>query len=813
MAAGAAVEVGLEDYAVVHCGKGSGGEALADLAFAARTAALIAVRHAGGDCAVVPCAALVALPAAGRLHIDREPRVGLTLAAGPSLAGALKALATAGVEGLVASTPTGAKATVVIRSGELGKGTSALSAAGYSVGVRPSPLQDASLLMGGSWGGMGVVAGRSSASSFPGVWARRGAAKAPPAVRFESGHGPFVQISLPAGPQADAALRALAVPAENGHGSSDAEGWIPLGAGGSADEPLWLTALELVSGAGARGVWIFVGGFFVRVVGLALGGDLGPVASEKAAIQLSGVEGVVGAAPLDSSDAVLGQVAEGGKLKVICRSFGASPPGAVLFDAASGAGGSVDVDQAQNCVVHKLPSGADQRWRVIRMLGPSPFGEAPANGDKSEESKEAKESADSSSEAEKDKKKKKKEKDKKKKAASSSSDEDSSDERAKRKKKEAEKERERAKEKAKEKDRDRSREKDRGKDKDRDRSRKKDRSRSRDREKDRKKDDDRDRDRKRSRDREKEKDKRDRERSRDRRDREKEKARKDRRSSRSVSSKKRSPEPPRRKRGGFGFDQKQDVSANAALALQHQVIQQGLDLVLAQQAASGLPTPQSQDPEVEAFLALNPVDTGTAARFRALPVNLQRMVLLRGSLVGTRDPSAVLMSRVRDAIQSGGGPGGISAAAAGLTGGVAPTPMLPAGAMPNPEVEAFLGQNPVDFQAASRLRALPPHLQRQVLIRGSLSGVRDSSSVLMSRVRDAMAGGQGPTGVMGMAQQPAGGGLPAGTAAPPNFRPGDWICQRCNFHNYSSKLHCTQCGQPMAGGPMPGAPAGMGHLM
>merc|ERR1712014_200674 len=113
---------------------------------------------------------------------------------------------------------------------------------------------------------------------------------------------------------------------------------------------------------------------------------------------------------------------------------------------------------------------------------------------------------------------------------------------------------------------------------------------------------------------------------------------------------------------------------------------------------------------------------------------------MRGSLVGTRDPSAVLMSRVRDAIQSGGNNvGGI---------GAQPQPQQPPVGS-SPEVEAFLATNIVDFQAASRLRSLPPNLQRLVLIRGSLSGVRDASSVLMSRVRDALAGGAGGTGIAG----------------------------------------------------------------
>merc|ERR1711994_104458 len=87
------------------------------------------------------------------------------------------------------------------------------------------------------------------------------------------------------------------------------------------------------------------------------------------------------------------------------------------------------------------------------------------------------------------------------------------------------------------------------------------------------------------------------------------------------------------------------------------------------------------DPEVEAFLAVNPVDQGTAFRFRALPLSLQRLVLHRGSLVGTRDPSAVLMSRVRDAIQTNPPGGGC-----GSSVNVPPVPPPPS----SPEVESFL---------------------------------------------------------------------------------------------------------------------------
>lgn len=240
------------------------------------------------------------------------------------------------------------------------------------------------------------------------------------------------------------------------------------------------------------------------------------------------------------------------------------------------------------------------------------------------------------------------------------------------------------------------------------------------------------------------------------------------------------PSPKRSKPARGGFDQRQTPEASS--------------LALVAQGLPGLPGVSmlslTTDPEVEAFLAVNPVDQQAAARFRALPVELQRMVLVRGSLVGTRDPSAVLMSRVRDAMSGGG----IGMPAQPLQLQQQPQqPLVTFGS--NSQVEGFLAENPVDFQAASRLRALPEHLQRQVLIRGSLSSTRDPSSVMMSRIRDAMGGG----GTLGVAAAPMPSPTPGGHTPPPNFRAGDWICPKCSFHNYSSRMMCTQCATPMLG--------------
>ncbi|CAE8598788.1 unnamed protein product, partial [Polarella glacialis] len=55
------------------------------------------------------------------------------------------------------------------------------------------------------------------------------------------------------------------------------------------------------------------------------------------------------------------------------------------------------------------------------------------------------------------------------------------------------------------------------------------------------------------------------------------------------------------------------------------------------------------------------------------------------------------------------------------------------------EVEDFLSSTEVDVQAAESLRTSEPGVQRLVLGRGGLSSARNPSSVLLARIRDAVA--------------------------------------------------------------------------
>lgn len=85
---------------------------------------------------------------------------------------------------------------------------------------------------------------------------------------------------------------------------------------------------------------------------------------------------------------------------------------------------------------------------------------------------------------------------------------------------------------------------------------------------------------------------------------------------------------------------------------------------------------------------------------------------------------------------------------------------------PVEDVEAFLAANPVDPEAADRLRALPPHLQQAVVQRGPVSDTRNPSAVLIARVRDVelRGGGAAAAGPLG-APAGVGAALPTNAAA------------------------------------------------
>eukprot|EP00927_Polykrikos_kofoidii_P040349 TRINITY_DN34511_c0_g1_i1.p1 TRINITY_DN34511_c0_g1~~TRINITY_DN34511_c0_g1_i1.p1 ORF type:complete len:408 (-),score=62.88 TRINITY_DN34511_c0_g1_i1:227-1450(-) len=129
------------------------------------------------------------------------------------------------------------------------------------------------------------------------------------------------------------------------------------------------------------------------------------------------------------------------------------------------------------------------------------------------------------------------------------------------------------------------------------------------------------------------------------------------------------------------------------------------------------PGGSGQSREVEAFLRASAVEERAATQLRASSADVQRSVLRRGALAGTRDPTAVLISRIRNAEE-------------GLK------PVMDADKA-SEVVERFLAAECVEPHAAARLRKTSKKVQDSVVSRGSLSGTRDPTAVLMSRIRDA----------------------------------------------------------------------------
>lgn len=113
---------------------------------------------------------------------------------------------------------------------------------------------------------------------------------------------------------------------------------------------------------------------------------------------------------------------------------------------------------------------------------------------------------------------------------------------------------------------------------------------------------------------------------------------------------------------------------------------------------------------VEAFLASCPVDPEAADRLRALPPPLQQSVIRRGPLSDTRNPSAVLIARVRD-VEFGRAEGGQvdfdrSAVVSDDRG------PKPARRSAKVTIEAMIRDYRLSPGCAWMLRALPPDKQK-----------------------------------------------------------------------------------------------------
>eukprot|EP00747_Dinoflagellata_sp_TGD_P118222 gnl/TRDRNA2_/TRDRNA2_172768_c1_seq9.p1 gnl/TRDRNA2_/TRDRNA2_172768_c1~~gnl/TRDRNA2_/TRDRNA2_172768_c1_seq9.p1 ORF type:complete len:340 (-),score=62.75 gnl/TRDRNA2_/TRDRNA2_172768_c1_seq9:58-1077(-) len=188
----------------------------------------------------------------------------------------------------------------------------------------------------------------------------------------------------------------------------------------------------------------------------------------------------------------------------------------------------------------------------------------------------------------------------------------------------------------------------------------------------------------------------------------------------------------------------------------------------------GQPMAAMQPGELEDFCIQYQLDERATRALQSEDPIVQRAVIDRGDFAGCTNVSAVVLGRIKSARQSAGLPAtiGINMVAQGQ-GGVEPG-----------EVEEFCVLHQLDEAASKALQEEDPAVQRAVIDRGDISGCKNPSAVVLSRIKAAKqhygSTGMGMTQTIGLnmpAPLPhpsmfaAGGGMP-GTAPGGGFAPG-----------------------------------------
>jgi len=137
--------------------------------------------------------------------------------------------------------------------------------------------------------------------------------------------------------------------------------------------------------------------------------------------------------------------------------------------------------------------------------------------------------------------------------------------------------------------------------------------------------------------------------------------------------------------------------------------------------------PMASTQETELFLAAGGVDGEAALRLRALPPHLQRVVIERGPVTGTRNPSSVVISRIREVEM------GRLTPSPGQSGLASFAPQYQPLSVPNPEIEKFITTHSIDPQASSMLRKLSPEQQR-VALKMPIKDARNKSAFVMTQL-------------------------------------------------------------------------------
>mmetsp|Transcript_32594 Transcript_32594/g.69920 ORF Transcript_32594/g.69920 Transcript_32594/m.69920 type:complete len:191 (-) Transcript_32594:553-1125(-) len=161
--------------------------------------------------------------------------------------------------------------------------------------------------------------------------------------------------------------------------------------------------------------------------------------------------------------------------------------------------------------------------------------------------------------------------------------------------------------------------------------------------------------------------------------------------------------------------------------------------------------------EVDDFVKRSGVDDRAAATLRREDERVQRAVLERGDMADVRNPSAILMSRIRVA-KGGGRSRSVSRSKSpdvgrrrGGGGGGGGFPTMD-------EIDDFCDDNNLDDRAAQQLKEASGLVQQIVLDRGGLTDCRNPSAVCLARIRDAKAKEGKPSSSSGARFSGGGGG-------------------------------------------------------
>jgi len=180
--------------------------------------------------------------------------------------------------------------------------------------------------------------------------------------------------------------------------------------------------------------------------------------------------------------------------------------------------------------------------------------------------------------------------------------------------------------------------------------------------------------------------------------------------------------------------------------------------------------------EVEKFLTENAVDMGAANQLRREPTHIALAVIERGPLRSCRDPSGVIVARIRDAKKGTLGPAPTNirpaAPAAPKPAPALPTAPLDANAS---ELDKFLVANRIDPAGVIALKSESPEVQAAVMAKGTLGNSTNPSASLVARIRLLKEPGQNlpPPMAPGLVPPPPAGAPALATPPPPALMDGD----------------------------------------